>query len=113
MDDECQFGKTIDTKPIKWAIDNRKITDFKVYVLYNTISEMRAIARQSMGKEIDDKNMELFTSAFMTLKSLERHPELTHILIYTNTTENSDLVAKYLIDILEYYQINIARHKKN
>lgn len=111
MNDESQFGKLIDSKSIKWAIDNHKITDFKVYVLYNTISEMRAVARHSMGQDkinkIDDKNMELFTSAFMTLKSLERHPDLTHILIYTNTTENSDLVAKYLLDILEHYEINI------
>lgn len=108
MDDTRQFGNLIDSKSIKWAIDNRKITDFKVYVLYNTIHEMRAIARQSVGKDkIDDKNMELFTSAFMTLKSLERHPDLTHILIYTNTTENSDLVAKYVLDILKYQQINI------
>ena len=114
MDDETQFGKLIDSKSIKWAIDNHKITDFKVYVLYNTISEMRTIARQSMtqdniSKMIDDKNMELFTSAFMTLKSLERHPELTHILIYTNTTENSDLVAKYILDILEHQHINISK----
>ena len=113
MNDDSQFGKLIDSKSIKWAIDNKKITDFKVYVLYNTISEMRAIARQSMtqdkmSKMIDDKNMELFTSAFMTLKSLERHLELTHILIYTNTTENSDLVAKYILDILEHQQINIS-----
>jgi len=58
MDDENQFGKIIDSKSIKWAIDNYKITDFKVYVLYNTISEMRAIARQ-IKTPIDDKNMEL------------------------------------------------------
>ena len=113
MNDESQFGKLIDSKSIKWAIENKKITDFKVYVLYNTIHEMRAIARHSMGQDkinkIDDKNMELFTSAFMTLKSLERHQDLTHILIYTNTTENSDLVAKYLLDILEYQQLNIPK----
>jgi predicted helicase len=109
MDDTRQFGNLIDSKSIKWAIDNKKITDFKVYVLYNTIHEMRAIARHSMGKDkIDDKNMELFTAAFMTLKSLERHHDLTHILIYTNTTENSDLVVRYMLDILEYQQLNIA-----
>jgi superfamily II DNA or RNA helicase len=114
MDDESQFGKLIDSKSIKWAIENKKITDFKVYVLYNTIHEMRAIARHSisqdkMNKMIDDKNMELFTAAFMTLKSLERHQDLTHILIYTNTTENSDLVAKYLLEILENQQLNIPK----
>lgn len=114
MDDTRQFGNLIDSKSIKWAIDNKKITDFKVYVLYNTISEMRAIARQSMRQcAIDDKNMELFTSAFMTLKSLEKHNDLTHILIYTNTTENSDLVAKYLLDILEYQEINIPGLSKD
>lgn len=114
MDDKRQFGNLIDSKSIKWAIDNKKITDFKVYVLYNTIHEMRAIARHSMGKDkIDDKNMELFTAAFMTLKSLEQHSDLTHILIYTNTTENSDLVAKYLLDILEYQEINIPGLSKD
>jgi superfamily II DNA or RNA helicase len=105
MDDESKFGKIIDEKNVKWAIENKKITDYKVFVLYNTIYEIRAMTRQY---NIVDKDMELFTSAYMTLKSLEKHQDLTHILIYTNTTENSDIIAKYINDILENENIILA-----
>ena len=39
---------------------------------------------------------DLFLSAFMALKSIEKYNDLTHILIYTNKTENAELVKKYI-----------------
>jgi predicted helicase len=112
MDDEMKFGKIIDTKSIKWAIDEGKITDYKVLVLYNTITEIREIIRKfkinthintlinTSGNinniENNDKLMELFVSAYMTLKSMKKYSDLTHILIYTNTTQNSDLIYEFI-----------------
>jgi len=44
----------------------------------------------------------------MTLKSIEKYPDLTHILIYTNTTENCDKIANYIEIILRYGIVNIS-----
>jgi predicted helicase len=45
----------------------------------------------------------------MSLKSIEKYTELTHILIYTNKTENSELVQKYIDVILALNIININK----
>lgn len=45
----------------------------------------------------------------MSLKSIEKYHDLTHILIYTNKTENCELVKKYIDDILELNIININK----
>jgi hypothetical protein len=52
---------------------------------------------------------DLFLSAFMSLKSIEKYNDLTHILIYTNKTENSELVNKYIDVILDLNIININK----
>lgn len=105
MDNELQFGKIIDTKNVKWAIENNKITDYKVFVLYNTITEINMIIRQYKLKV---KDMELFVAAFMVLKSIEKHGDLTHILIYTNTTANSDIIIEYIHSLLDSGVTNLS-----
>ena len=56
------------------------------------------------------KHKDMFLSAFMALKSIERYESLSHILIYTNTTKNSVLIKEY-IDIL--LKLNIFNIDKN
>jgi len=43
------------------------------------------------------------------LKSIEKYDELTHILIYTNKTDHSELVKKYINIILDSNIININK----
>ena len=100
MNDETRFGKVIDTKSVKWAIENGKITDYNVVVLYNTITEILSIIKL-FNIDINDKDLELFVSAYMTLKCLSKYNDLTHLLIYTNSTKNSDLVIKFINQLLE------------
>ena len=45
----------------------------------------------------------------MSLKSIEKYNDLTHILIYTNKTENSELVKKYIDVILTLNIINVNK----
>jgi len=97
MDNET-FGKIIDLKSIYWAIESKRITDYHLMILKNTESEIQNIIDKL---EINVENNELFMSAFMSLKSLEKYEDLTHILIYTNKTENSDLVKLYVDRIIE------------
>jgi superfamily II DNA or RNA helicase len=96
--DNDMFGKIIDRKSIYWAIENKKITDYHLMVFRNTESEIQHIIN---NLKIEIKNNELFMSAFMSLISLEKYDDLTHILIYTNTTYNSDLVKLYIDRIVE------------
>jgi predicted helicase len=112
MDNEKIFGKYIDTKSVCWAIENKKITDYNLIILKNTEEEIDNIIKNITfdNDEIKSsiiKNKELFLSAFMTLKSIEKYNDLTHLLIYTNESKNADLVKKYIDIILKLNIINI------
>jgi predicted helicase len=111
MDDKNIFGETIDIKSVNWAIENKKITDYNLVILKNTEEEINNIIsslKLGNNKEIIN-NKDLFLSAFMSLKSIEKYNDLTHILIYTNKTENCELVKKYIDIILELDIININK----
>ena len=107
MNDENIFGKCIDKKSIYWAIENKKITDYNVLVIKNTEDEVNMIINIL---NINVSNKELFLSAFMTLKSIEKYNNLTHVLLYTNNIEESELINHYLDEIII---LDILTIKKN
>ena len=107
MDDVNIFGKLIDKKSVKWAIDNNKITDYKLLIISNTENEIIDIMNYL---KIEIKNKELFMSAFMSLKAIEKYKDLTHILICCNETENTEIIKKYIDVLLEK---NIFQIDKN
>ena len=107
MDDESIFGKTIDTKSVNWAIENKKITDYSVLVLKNTEEEVNNIITRF---QINVSNKEeIIISAYMTLKSFEKYPNLTHSLLYTNTIEDAEF-AEICIDLI--LNMNVLRIRK-
>ena len=108
MDDKNIFGETIDCKSVKWAIDNKKITDYNLLILSNTENEIINIMNYL---EIKIENKELFMSAFMSLKAIEKYNDLTHILICCNKTENTELIKKYIDVILEKNIFQIDKNK--
>ena len=114
MDDKNIFGELIDLKSINWAIENKKITDYNLIILKNTNDEINNIINSLNLVKTEEKNdiiknKDLFLSAFMSLKSIEKYNDLTHILIYTNKTENCELVKKYIDIILDLNIININK----
>jgi len=108
MDDKNIFGNLIDSKSIQWAITNNKITDYKILIVKNTESEINNIIN-NLGLDPLIINRELFLSAYMALKSIEKYNDLTHILIYTNKTTNAELVNQYINLILDLNIINISK----
>ena len=115
MDDESKFGKVIDSKSVHWAIENKKITDYNILVLKNTDEEVDQIIR---SLRLNIRNRELFISCYMTLKSFEKYTDLTHVLLYTNSTADADLCKEYIDKLLlklsfskEIY--NNSLHSKN
>lgn len=107
MDNELIFGKYIDKKSVAWAIEKNKITDYNLLILKNTENEIDDIIKSVIKNTEMIEQKELFLSAFMTLKSIEKYTELNHILIYTNTTQSADLIKKYIDIILNSKIINI------
>ena len=116
MNDKDIFGELIDFKSINWAIENKKITDYNILILKNTENEINNIINSlDLNKNDEYRNSildhkDLFLSAFMGLKSIEKYNDLTHVLIYTNKTENSELVKKYIDIILDLDIININKN---
>ena len=106
MEDETIFGKYIDIKTVNWAIENKKITDYNILVLKNTEDEVDEIVNML---RLNIGNKGLFISCYMCLKSLEKYNDLTHLLLYTNTTEESELTKKYIDDILELKILSISK----
>jgi len=105
MDDTKIFGEYIDKKSLNWAIENKYVTDYSILLLKNTEKEVLNIIK-CLNIKID--NPDLFISAFMAIKSMKLYSDLTHILIYTNTTLNADIVKEYIDLILE---LNIIQKK--
>lgn len=98
MNDEFIFGKYIDKKNVMWAIENKKITDYKISVLKNTEQQVDDIIRKLKIKII---NKDLFISCYMTLKSIIDYQGLTHLLLYTNSTKNAELANWYINKIID------------
>jgi len=103
MDQEC-FGATIDTKPVCWAIEHKKITDYQVVILKNTAEEVRHIMNVL---QLDPDKTELFLSCLMTIKTMVKYADLTHVLLYTNTTQDADLCDKYIDKIITHLSVTL------
>lgn len=108
MDDETIFGKYIDIKTVNWAIENKKITDYNILVLKNTDEEVDEIIN---NLRLNIINKEIFISCYMCLKSIEKYNDLTHLLLYTNTTSDAELSKKYIDEILSLNILSIQKEK--
>lgn len=102
MDCEETFGKTIDEKSTKWAIDSNYITDYNVIIIKNSKEFINKLIDKF---EICHDDTKLFLSAYLTLQSLQQFSDLSHILIYTNSTSNADKVNKYISKLINISQI--------
>lgn len=106
MDDFRIFGEVIYENNLRWAIENNLITDYSLVCLKNNEETIQEIMRNC---KIDGGNIELFLSAFISLKSLVKYEGLSHILIYANNTKNSEKIIEYIDIILENKLFNINK----
>ena len=108
MDDETIFGKYIDAKSVNWSIEHKKITDYNILILKNTDVEVDDILSSI---KLNVLNKEIFISCYMCLKSFEKYNDLTHLLLYTNTTQESELAKKYIDDLLALNILSIPKER--
>ena len=87
------FGDCIVNHNIQWGIINNIITDFNIQLLL--------VNQESINNIIieDIKNNTLYLSAFIALKNIEQNIS-NHILIYANTIKSSQLIIKYITDLI-------------
>ena len=106
MENEKIFGKNIDEKTFKWAIDNKMITDYKIIIIENKLNELMEI-KHKISSSISNK--ELFICVYLTLKLLTIFKENSpsHILLYTNEIKDAELAKNYIKEILSYDIIDI------
>ena len=106
MDRIEHFGEYIDKKSTHWAIENNKITDYKLGIYKNTEAQVNQIIK-TLGINVENK--ELFLSAFIALKVMSQEEKLTHVLIYANKTVNADLINEYIEQIIDKKYLNINK----
>jgi predicted helicase len=111
MNDEICFGKEIDRKSVFWAVENRKITDYKVLTIENTEEQVDNIFQTlKLGTGNMNLNKEMFISAITTLKTMIQYNGLSHVLIYTNSTAEAELVNTYINIIINADILEIGRN---
>ena len=93
------FGELIDKKTIKWAIENKYITDYNILLLRNTESEIDNIIT-NLDTRIEHKN--LFMAAYSTVRSLNI---TSHVLIYTNSINSANIIKSYVDTLLSKFCI--------
>lgn len=128
MDNEKVFGKIINEKNAQWAIDNNYITDYLLIIIKNSYNEIDLI-KERLKSNV--KNRDLYISTYVALKSLTIKPPMikvkdenqneveklalppSHLLIYTNTIKDADLVSEYISQIIKLDIIDIDNIKND
>ena len=87
------FGEIIDRKCLLWAINEKIICD---YIIQTIITDEEQLEKQFKEFNINDENdKRLFLGAYATLKSIF-DSNSHHLLIYSNTKENSIKLIDYI-----------------
>jgi superfamily II DNA or RNA helicase len=94
MDDVKIFGHIICERSFLWAIENHKITDYRVLIVENSQSDIRST---------EHMNMVSYTT-FNVLHSPQF--DIDHILLYANTIKKCEDMYEKLVYDLELYGMN-------
>jgi len=97
------FGTIIDRKCLLWAINENVVCDYVIQTVITSDADLE----HPFSRLLDENDKRLFLSAFVALKSIsDGHSH--HLLIYSNTRENSSKLITYLKILLndEYFMLN-------
>lgn len=98
------FGNIIEKRCLLWAINNNIVCDYVVQTVITDKSEL-LFHLDSFGIK-KDINQRLFLAAFCALKSIqENHSH--HLLIYSNSQDNSMRLIRYINKLLNNDDFNL------
>jgi predicted helicase len=101
MDDKDKYGCIIDEKTINWAIDNKKITDYKIVCINNNDDYINNLLNK-INIECNNfhkYNKELVMSAYCALKAINDNL-VSHILLYTNKRQSAFNIRKIIDNLI-------------
>lgn len=102
MDNEEQFGKIISELPMRWAIEEKYITDYNICVHRHNYDFMIDLARR-FGIDVEtDETYELFIAAFTAIHILNTYSHLNHMIIYANTIHSALQIEQYVETLLSH-----------
>ncbi len=99
------FGDIIDRKCLLWSIKNNIVCDYNIQTI---VTNDKHINIYDDIKNDNDKK--LFLSSFATLKSIY-DKDTTHLLVYSNSRENSKKIINYIERLLDDGYFNIEDKK--
>jgi len=100
-DNENYFGKIIDRKCLLWAIQNNIVCDYIIQtIITNDDDQLHKF------NIIDETDKRLFLSAYSALKSINDNYS-HHLLIYSNSMDNSLKLVQYIKLLLDNNYFNI------
>jgi superfamily II DNA or RNA helicase len=97
-DNKEYFGDIIVKKCLLWAINEKIICDYVIQTILTNEEQLEEqLTRFNIVEEVDKR---LFLSAFITLKSISDGYS-HHLLIYSNSQDNSSKLIKYIKILLD------------
>ena len=103
-DNMKHFGKIVDRKCLLWAITEKIICDYMIQTLMTHEEQLAQLFSQFHITCDTDKR--LFLSVFATLKSI-KDGNSHHVLIYSNSKENSLKIMSYMEMLMSENYFNI------
>lgn len=101
MDDTETFGEIVSDLPIKWAIEQRYITDYSVGVHRHDYTQLLEISKRYGIHDIEkNQTHELFIAVLVALDTLVKYKHLNHIIVYANTTDSAEQMKHFMSHIL-------------
>jgi superfamily II DNA or RNA helicase len=98
------FGEIIEKKSLLWAIKENIVCDYLIQTIIMDEERLKMILEKFNITEENDKR--LFMSAFVSLKSIS-DGNSHHLLIYSNTRDNSLKIFNYIKILLNEKYFNI------
>ena len=92
------FGNIIERKCLLWSIDKKIVCDYIIQTIITNDNDLDFVFNKF--NIIDDNDKRLFLSAFISLKSIFDNYS-HHILLYSNSIENSIKLIEYIKILLE------------
>lgn len=109
MDNVDQFGEVLDTKPLDWAIQNHKITDYRVCMiqkrLRTVVQWMQQLDTTGFSTNLTEKNICLAYASYIAADLLLRGTN-KKLLLYTNRTEHADVASEYISQFVDIIRRN-------
>ena len=99
------FGNIIDSKGLLWGINNNVVCDYNIIILMGDDEQLNEIWNNNTD-DMDENEKRMFLTAYIVLSCISDNL-IHHTIIYSNTTDNSIRIIKWIKKLLKYKYFKI------